>query len=342
MDYLVNRGKHCFIVPPSKHAFKIFDAYPLESAEAVKDVKWGDDPSEGTVKKNNLLTEATIIQNYAWWHGLAPRVYAIHSVLFNKKFFAAQELDYATGIEPMTDAEAMPVYEKVINLGSVYGFQNLKKDCSPKDVIGEQLIDFNTFHFTEDHKEVIRKIYYDQSIYGKIYYHNVPEFGLNKSPRSNEDRIGYMGLDRLDFKDKSVVDLGCAGGFFTRYAKDQGASYVMGLDNARTAYAAFIISNELGYWDIDYKGIDLVKDQYPDVKVDIMLYLSINFHIEFPEQMFKMLKKDSILVVEDNAKDRETNLLQNKIGHLFEKIEKVGISKDHGDKINYHCTGYKL
>lgn len=341
MDYIVERGKHCFIVPPNEHAFKIFDAYPLETVEQVKDVKWGDDPTDG-VKKNNLLTEATIIQNYAWWHGLAPRVYGIHSLLFNKKFFAMQELEYATGKAPVDDTEALVTYNKVIELGKTYGFQNIKKDCSTKDVIGDKLIDFNTFHFTEDHQEKIRALYSTHGIYGKIYYHKIPQIGLNKGPRMNDDRISYMGLDRLDFKGKDVADLGCAGGHFTRYAKDMGANKVTGFDNERTAYAAFIASNELHYWDIDYVGIDLSKDHMPDMKkVDILLYLSMNFHIEFPKEMFKLLKKDSILVVEDNAKDREVNLLPNKIGHMFEKCEQVGVSLDHGAKLNYHLTGYK-
>lgn len=342
-EYIVPRGKHCYIVPYKDRALKIFDAYPINDIEQIKDLKWGDDPTGDNPKMNSYLNRASIIQNYAWWHGLAPKVYNIGYTYTNGKTYAVQETELMRGENAANMDEAMKVYLAVLKLGDKYGWQNKKQDCSMKDVVGGKLVDFNTFHFIENREEFIKNLYFEKARYGKIYYHRVPEWGINGGPRDNEARIGYMGLDKMDFKNKTVLDVGCAGGGFCRYAKDKGAKYVLGLDMADPIEAAFIVANELGYWDaVDFKVTDLKTDAYDYGQFDIVLFLSMNFHIGFPEDLFKTLRPDSTLVVEDNAKDRETNLLTDKLKDMFERIEKVGISTDHGNKINYHLTGLKV
>jgi len=328
------RGKHCFLY----YNLKIFFAYPVKKDQT--DIEWGD----GMVS----LREATKIQNYAWLHGLAPRVYGIVKVWFLRKWYLAQIVEVLYGEKAKSMEEAVNVYNKVAELGKIYGFEIIKKDVSLDDVIDGKLVDFNTFRFTKDHLEKVKKLYIENARYGKIYYHNVPEWGLKGSPRKNEDRVKYMKLDEIDFKDKSVLDLGCAGGFFCRYAKDRGASYVLGIDykgkgSNNPILGALILSNELEYWDIEFLNRDLSDvNLWADIYFrgqmknssffDIVFYLSMNYHIGIPPALADITKK--LCIFEDNSKER--NALPT-LKKMFRKVKLVGRAKDHGDKPIYWC-----
>ncbi len=326
---ILPRGKHCQIIPDGRgRAYKVFDAYPKKDWEMdIDKMVWGFYP----------LKDLTIIQNYAWWHGLAPRVYDIVKVRIGRPvvYYYAQEVDYLTG--EYAEAKEHETYEKINKLGETYGFKYDKIDCSPTDIMGGKLVDFNTFHLTDDHLKKVQELYRTKGKYGKIYYHKIPEWGMKKGPRDNDARIGQMKLGKVDFKNKNVIDIGCAGGFFTRYAKDRGATYVKGVDSENTAHAAFIASNELGYWDIDYEGTDLRKPYNAGDEVfDIAFFLSMNHHVAVPD----VVKQAKMVVYEDNSKDlRHEERIQSEWKQWFKRIEFVGFATDHDKKGKaiYHC-----
>lgn len=332
---ILPRGKHCQIIPDGKgRAYKVFDAYPKDSWNMeVDDMMWG----------KYKLKDLTIIQNYAWWHGLAPRVYDIIKVRVGRPavFYYAQEVDYLTGEYAKDNKNG--VYEEINHLGKIYGFKYDKADCSPKDVIDGQLVDFNTFHFTDDHLEKVQELYRVKGKYGKIYYHKIPEWDMKKGPRNNDERVKQMQLHKIDFKNKNVVDIGCAGGFFSRYAKDRGANDVLGLDLSNIIEAAFIANNELGYWDIDTLPIDLnSKTRTDDMGkgdnhvFDIAFFLSMNHHVPVPD----VVKQAKVVIYEDNSKDlRHEEKIQDEWKQWFKKIEFIGFATDHDKqgKAIYHC-----
>lgn len=326
-----DQGKHCYI----DKGLKIFDAY--QNPGDLETFTWGDDPKPDQPKKNVRLVDATIFQNYCWWHGIAPRVYGINKVRRSGSTYYAQKTDTLKN-HAASMQEAMDVYNQAKVLGKLYGFQTEKDDYSVRDVMDGKLVDFNTFHPADGRQDTIKRLYIEKARYGKIYYHNA--FGLRKGPRKNIRRLKYMGLNQIDYKGKSVLDAGCAGGYFLHYAADQGAKQLLGVDLTDPIHAAFIWANEQRYWKIDFDVMDLTKD-WPEERFDVVHYFSMNYHIGFPDGLFSTLKQSSILVVEDNAKDREEHPLPEKIGDRFERIERVGTSYDHGGKINYHLTGFK-
>jgi len=331
------RGKHCFIqrLRCADRCLKIFDAYPLKNFKGLDRFYWGDHPKDGNPRKNSLLTEATKIQNYAWWHGLAPRVYEIKKIVDAGRKYWAQEQEYIEG--NTNPVETQNTYEKVKQLGNTYGYENAKDDVSMYDVRDNKLLDYNTFFFSKNHKEKIIDLYRDKGRYGKIYYHKIPELGLNKGPRDNDQRVKEMKLKDIDFKKKSVIDVGCAGGYFLRYAKDNGAKEVLGVDTPDTVEAAFIANNELGYWDIDYRNRDLTQPYTADDKVfDIAFFLSMNFHVPIPD----VVKKAKTVIYEDNSKDsRHKEQIQDEWKQWFKNIKFIGFSTDHDKegKAVYHC-----
>lgn len=346
--YRLSGSKHCFVIFKGylvehlssiygrRIALKVFDDVSVESVDDIYKVKWGDDPKEGEPRINTTLWEATQIQNIAAWHGLAPRVYGIETVFLGGKYRPAQV------IEPVEEGyhdlnEAFEVYKKIENLGRRYGFVLGKSDVSADDAMEGKLIDFQTFYFTRPYEDTVKEIYCEDGKYGKVYYQDVPEVGLKGGPRKSELRIKELGLDKIAFNGKSVWDVGCAGGFFTRYAIDRGAKRVTGIDMEGPVHACRNMANLLGYFNIDYQVEDLSKEKVfiDSPRPDIVLYLSLNYHVGYPE----FLKYCPFVVLEDNGKtSRADDSPGNPIEGWFDKIDFIGRNTDHGEKPIYHLS----
>ena len=303
-----NRGKHCFIAKIEGNTYRVFDVIDAEELTEEwmdKNFHWGDYPTENKPYHGwSGLKEATIIQNICWYHGLAPRVYEIVGVeLDGHKYFAQRIEDISK--ESFGDQEhADDIYHKVLELGKTYGFHTEKEDVSKKDVLGDKLVDFNTLHFTDDHREKTMAIVRDKGHYGKSVYQSEPKLDIISTPRKTDHRIEAMKLDQIDFKGKSFLDLGCATGAFVRYAKDRGAESVLGIDyedviGTDTRLAAYLISWELGYFDVEFKAHDL--REYKPEPADIVFFLSMAFHIGIPDWLGEVTKE--VLIFEENSRN---------------------------------------
>lgn len=350
LELLKNRlsaSKHCFIqvrgslvdIMSKKYGrrvgLKIFDDVFVEKEEDMYTVLWGDPPEEGQPRRNTTLWEATQIQNIAAMYGLAPRIYGLETVFLGRQFRPMQVIEIMEpGYQTIQEAEA--VYQKVIDLGKKYHFGIHKADVSARDCMSGKLIDFQTFKFDQDYKDTVKQVYCEEGKYGKVYYQDVPELGLSGGPRKSELRIKELGLDKIDFEGKTVWDIGCAGGFFTRYAAEHGAKQVTGFDMKEPIIAAKNVANYLGYFNINYEEINL-SDPYvlnDRVKPDICLFLSLNFHIGIPS----FLKYCPFVVFEDNGKETRHQTLGIPWTEWFDKIEYLGACTDHGQKKIWHLS----
>lgn len=345
--YRPSASKHCFILTnghlvdilSSKYArriaLKIFDDVSVESEADMYKVLWGDPPAEGQPRRNTTLWEATQIQNIAAMYGLAPRVYGLETVYLGRQLRPAQVIELA---DPswQTLQEAENVYHQIIELGKKYGFTIGKPDVSARDCMSGKLVDFQTFYFNKPYKETVRQVYCEEGKYGKVYYQDVPELELSGGPRKSELRIKELGLDKIDFKGKTVWDIGCAGGYFTRYAMEHGAAQVTGFDMKESVIAAKNVANYLGYFNISYEVADLrEKEVLVDrAKPDIVLFLSLNYHIGIPS----FLKYCPFVVFEDNGKETRHNELGNPWISWFKKIDYLGECTDHGSKRIYKLS----
>lgn len=83
-----------------------------------------------------------------------------------------------------------------------------------------------------------------------------------------------------DFKDKNVLDIGCGFGWHCRYAIDQGAGYVLGVDISEKmlSYAKENTTNN----NIEYKHIAMEDMEFPKDKFDIVISsLAIHYAKDF-------------------------------------------------------------
>lgn len=331
------RGKHCyvFVSPYNENLIiKLFDYQ--EAGESAKDFFWGDPPKSGGPNMSVSLFDATLIQNICWLHGLAPRVYSIEKVKLGhdrEQRFFVQWIERCRNFEENMK-DVLEVYNKVKALGDQYGFGNDKDDVSMADVMDGKLIDFNTFHFKD--REKLKDKYIEYAKYGKVYYHGVKEWGLSGGPRDNENRVKWMGLGNIDFKNKTVLDLGCAGGYFCKYARHRGAREVLGIDSPGNGSpdpikGAYLSAWMDGKWGIDFEELDLSKNK-PEGVWNIVFFLSMNFHIGIPEWLPEVTGE--LCIFEDNSKDRNA---KGTLEKMFSRVKEVGIAKDHGDKPIYFC-----
>lgn len=341
-------SKHCFMLRYGKALeiyrgyynrpnaiLKVFDLEPITKKEDFKTVKWGDDPKKGEPRVNTTLWEATQIQNIMAFHGLAPRVYALVTVGLNNQLFPAQLTEEAGTEDTTFDIdEAESVYKHVVALGKDYGFGIQKEDVSAEDVVNAKLVDFQTFAFTKPYEETVKERYIAGK-YGKVYYQDVPELGLSGGPRKTEQRYRELQLEKVNFQGKTVLDIGCAGGSFLRYATNKGASRCVGVDEDKAELeAAFHVANMLGQFNTDFIHLDVTKDKIDGV-FDITFFLSLNYHVGYPSWIMEATKE--LLIFEDNGKEsRNGEKPEETISKRFGRVEYVGKATDHGNKPIYH------
>ncbi len=301
-------AKHCFLLRTGMAVayfremfdrpdamLKVFDLDEVTEEQGLEVAKWGDDPRKGEPRLNSNLIDATRIQNIAAFHGLAPWVYGLGTISLANKLVPVQITEdvgtFRESAKNNDDAES--VYRKVVELGKKYGFGIEKEDVSTSDVINGKLVDFQTFAFNKDYKETVKEMYIAGK-YGKVYYQDVPELGLSGGPRKTVERFTTLGLDKIDFKDKVVLDVGCAGGSFLRYAIKHGAKRGIGIDiDKGELEAAFHVSNWLGKYNIDYVNLDVVEYKIEDFNlkpVETEMAALINPALEPLAEIYEALK----------------------------------------------------
>lgn len=325
---------------PKGLCVKVFYGNPLNGSESLEDALWGDnhDPKDhNQVRRNTKLLEGTKIQNICWLYGYSPRVYAVFEGLLNGKRVACQLTDYIEGnFTDQKSNELESVHKKINQLGKQFKFSEVKDILSYLDMINGKIFDLQQYAFDKDHIEAIKNYYFTNGRYGKVYYQNVPELGLTGGPRKSVDRINYLQLEKIDFKDKVVWDIGCAGGFFARYASKRGAKRVIGFDEDNTRKAAYVLSNYLGEFNIDYEWEDLSKGISPKYdKPDIVFFLSMNFHIDIPQRLFEA---DTVIFEDNGRETRHDQTLDYPWAKHYKNIKFVGRAEDHGMKAIYHIT----
>ncbi len=350
----LGRGKHCFVIKPTpflkdffglghkKLLLKVFHLDPINDGTDLNKIKWGDDPKGDNPRLNTTIMEATKIQHICHFEYAAPKVHALLTVIFQEKLYLAQLVDDLGSYFNDKHEDCYGVYERVKELGAKYGFTNDKDDVSKWDVLQDKLIDFQTFWFTEEHIKKITQIYKDKTKWGKIYYHESPALGLTGGPRDMQKRIKEMGLNDIDFRGKTVLDIGCSGGAFVNYALQRGAKRAVGLDFKEDVQGARLASNEAEYFNAEYYGIDLRNTNTKYLqgltgidKFDIVLYFSMFRHVHFPDFVWELCRDTAI--IEWNNWKGEADV--KKIVSKKFNINKEGRTTDHGTgKPFWFCT----
>lgn len=289
------------------------------------------------------LPDATRIQNLIALEGRAPRVLAI--VLVNSKwiaqvveFVAAQHHNSRQEIIESLQPEMEILLEK-------YGIRQIMGsgtgDFGTLNFRAGKCLDFGNYRFRDREKYKLSLI---ERICGEgatkcMQYQGIPELGIG-GWRGTKRRIQQMELDKIDFKGKTVLDLCCNVGAFSREAFDRGAKRVVGVDRGRAKVAAEI-SNWLGYWNLDFLKLKLPQ-QVQEIKAlsslssfDIVFAFSTAGHVRGYAKWIADFT-DEVLLLEGHQKDtKETYWDQLKKD--FGQVTYLGKTTDQGPRPIFRC-----
>jgi len=282
--------------------------------------------------KGCFQTEGVAIQNIYAMEGLAPRVYALFILEINGQKHWAHLTDDLGHCIPNAQLQNELMNGKMLEVAERYGI-DMFNDGREWNVVNGKYVDFQGFHFKEDYKERLKKRLIGVANVGKwgpwMNYHDIPQLEI-KGGRNNEKRIEDMKLDEIDFKGKTVLDVGCSEGFFCRYAIDKGAKRVTGIDLQGVVKPVEELTYYLGYNNIDYIGCDLNKD-IPDIKIhDIVFFFSMVQHIGLPDWVKKRTR--DLLVFEGNGKNRDIEGW-SKLNSSFSNVDDIGKTNDLSERI---------
>lgn len=348
------RGKCCFIQTEGKAmkdarlAFGRTDGIlkiwydELESPDDLLEATWGnawrDLSFERTreIGRASYISEATTIQNILNDFGLAPRVYGLFVVEKNNKYFPAQLVEMAVGsFTQMSYTQKSEYHRHLKATLDPYDAEPAHIELfTHYDVIGEQIIDLQGFHFRDRAPQTIKEIVTEVGRYGGGSYQSIPDMGIHAHPRDTEKRIEEMKLDKINFIGESVLDVGSNNGAFLRYVTDRGAKRAWGLDLQGQCEAALLADYWLGYYNHDYLDMNVLNVKQNDLPLDIdtIFFLSMNVHVGLPEWVLEWPKKR--IIFEENAKGGhyQTKEWRHKFDAAGWKVVHKGFTTDHNPK----------
>jgi len=331
-------GQDCYIAYSEELEAWLYKQYLRRGLCLKVFKKPGNPPKYG----GSLLEETTKAQNLLAIDDLAPRVYEIVQLTDGR---VAQVTDYATGAgNPDMDRMRHLVKKYKLGLKGKKGDpvkEAVRYTQLPFKWVGRWFVDWGRFYFTDPKAYEARLRKKIQVRKGKaVGYQDVAELGI-PGQRGHRHRVKHMQLDGLDFRGKTVLDIGCNNGTMLREAVRRGAKRVWGVDDRRTHIWAEL-NNWLGYWGIDFLTLSMpsewkaIRTLTGIDKFDIVLALAIVQHIEGAyDSWFAELTGDAFYLEGNWKTTRET--YQPDLERDFRQVEWLGGIKDEDYRPLYRC-----
>ena len=288
------------------------------------------------------LIVSTKIQNLYAWHGLAPRVYGL--VLLNQGQFA-QVTEFLTG-ESGGSPPSQAVLEEIEDEYGLTSFHNIPfwRKRVGAWVTDGKVVDFGPVSFTDVTQ-------YEQSLAERankvgtrhvVAYQSVPGLSL-PGRRDMEYRTAAMRLDEIDFRGKTVLDLGCNLGVFCQEARRRGARRVVGIDSEfQRAKLSYEIANWLGYWSLDFFDLRLPNKRTRIrglsgiyVPFDVVFALAVAGHVGGYGTWMANLCGEIFYLEGHNTEDpaKYRGVLERDFG----KVEFLGLTRDWRVRPLFRC-----
>lgn len=120
------------------------------------------------------------------------------------------------------------------------------------------------------------------------WFHNLNLGGVQTAPNhflGDYPEIKWRGFANAipaDLTGKSVLDIGCNGGFYSIEMKRRGASRVVGVDHDETYLAQARFAAEVCGVDIEFHRLSVYDVARLGEKFDVVLFLGVLYHLRHP------------------------------------------------------------
>jgi tRNA (mo5U34)-methyltransferase len=120
------------------------------------------------------------------------------------------------------------------------------------------------------------------------WFHNIdlggvktaPNHFLGDYPRVKWDR--FAGSIPADLAGKSVLDIGCNGGFYSIEMKRRGAARVVGIDFDETYLGQARFAAATCGADIEFRQLSVYDVAALDERFDVVLFMGVLYHLRHP------------------------------------------------------------
>jgi tRNA (mo5U34)-methyltransferase len=107
-----------------------------------------------------------------------------------------------------------------------------------------------------------------------------PNHFLGDYPRTKFARFAHAIPE--DLSGKTVLDIGCNGGFYSIELKRRGAKRVVGLDSdpaylAQARFAANVMGADIELIQMDVYDVESLRERF-----DVVLFLGVLYHLRYP------------------------------------------------------------
>lgn len=164
---------------------------------------------------------------------------------------------------------------------------------------------------------------------------STPGFSVDRAEaqRDAARRLEQFGLSPLEFRGKSVLDLGCNNGAMLFQISNYGPSRQLGIEyDPEKVDLARRIASFAGIRDIEFRVGDLDALEARDIgeTFDVVLSLAIEAHVQRPERLYQLLAQVTrgVLLFEANASTKPKSVIAALTKGGFSDIRHLGTCDD--------------
>ncbi len=121
------------------------------------------------------------------------------------------------------------------------------------------------------------------------WFHNLDLGGVQTAPEhflGDYPRVKFAGFAHAlpaDLTGKSVLDIGCNGGFYAIEMKRRGAERVVGVDSDDDYLAQARFAAEVsGYGDIEFRNLSVYDVAALRERFDLVIFMGVLYHLRHP------------------------------------------------------------
>ncbi len=120
------------------------------------------------------------------------------------------------------------------------------------------------------------------------WFHNLDLHGVRTAPNhflGDYPAIKWKGFAHAipaDLRGKTVLDIGCNGGFYSMEMKRRGADRVVGIDSDDGYLAQARFAAEVSGFDIEFRRMSVYDVAQLNEKFDIVLFMGVLYHLRHP------------------------------------------------------------